>query len=353
MIKRSHGGYRGKGKVIDFSANINPLGLSSKAREAITKSFSSITRYPEQCSEGLKKALADFHRTETGSLAIGTGSMELIYLIPKALNAKKVLIITPTFSEYEFAARSHGAKVRFHNTKEKDGFRINIDRIKRYLPGIDLVFLCNPNNPTGSCLSYKDLKALVCMCRRHNATLAIDEAFVDFVEGRGKNNLIKIAVGTKGVIIIRSITKFFAMPGLRIGYAVGHSGLIKKITDLQYPWNVNSIAQAAGKAALEDSCYISKSAKYALKERDRLFCGLDKIKGIKVFPPSSNFVLCKLEADALSAAKTLNKRLIKKGVVVRDCDNFRGLNKRFFRVAVKRREENARLVTAIKEVLSA
>lgn len=360
MRYRVHGGnikqYLGnipqaRDKLIDFSININPLGLSLKAKEAITKNISELTCYPEPDSRSLKMALGDFHRIKINNLAVGNGSIELIYLIPKALKAKKVLVITPTFSEYEFAAKSHEVQVAFFKTEEKDDFRIQLSKLRQYLSWADLVFLGNPNNPTGAYISLDDMLTLTGLCVKSNAILVVDEAFIDFVDGHEEDNLISIAATRPGLLIIRSITKFFALPGLRIGYGIGHRDFINKITSLQYPWNVNLLAQAAGEAVLKDKDYIYKSRRYVSKERRRLFHSLKAIKGLKVFPPSANFILCKLEQSSIKAARVLNARLIEKGIVIRNCDNFRGLNQKFFRVAVRRRQENLKLLMAMKQVL--
>lgn len=361
MIDRVHGGdikryfgkipERGRSAVIDFSANINPLGLSPKAKEAIIKNIAGTACYPEPDSKSLKKALSDFHGIREDSLTTGNGSIELIYLIPKALGSRKALVITPTFSEYEFALRAAGAKIIFFRTREEDGFRPSLDKLKSHLSWADLVFLCNPNNPTGSSLAADELSSLVKACVRHKTILAIDEVFMDFVEGPDEGSLIPRALEKHGLLIIRSLTKFFAMPGLRIGYMIGHRELVRRISRLQYPWNVNSLAQVAGEAVLEDADYMERTRRYVWRERRYLFNALKDIKDIKVFPSTSNFIFCKLEGSIVKSARALNKRLIKKRMMVRNCDNFRGLNKNFFRIAVRRRQENLKLIAALKEAL--
>jgi len=350
MIDKFHGGDVLAG-TLDFSTNINPLGLSIKAREAIIKNIPALTSYPQPDSRNLKKALADFHGIKQDNLAIGNGSIELIYLIPRALGLRKVLVITPTFSEYEFAARSSGAKVIFFKNKERDNFNLSLSKLTTYLSRVDSVFLCNPNNPTGLCLSKEEISTLAQLCFKRRTTLAIDEAFMDFVEGSSENNLIPVAAKRRGLIIIRSITKFFALPGLRIGYLVAHRDFISRISGLQYPWNVNSLAQAAGIAVLKDSDYMAQSRRYILEEREFLLNSLKNISGLKTFPPSSNFILCKLEKCALKSAKVLNEKLSVRRIAVRNCANFRGLNEKFFRVGVKKRAENIKLITSLREVL--
>lgn len=338
-------------KLIDFSANINPLGLSPKTKAAIAENITGVVHYPEPGSRSLKKALAVFHNIKQDNLTVGNGSIELIYLIPKALKAKKILIVTPTFSEYEFAAKANGAKIIFVKTKENENFKIEFSNLQKVLSRVDLVFLGNPNNPTGSCLHAEELSPLVEACARHKTVLVIDEVFMDFVETCDEDSFLSAAPRNKYLLILKSLTKFFALPGLRLGYAVGHRDLVRSISGLQYPWNINSLAQAAGRDALKDSAYMNYSREYIAGEREFLFSGLKDIKGLKAFSPSSNFILCKLDGCSVKSAKVLNKRLVKKGLVIRNCGNFRGLNEKFFRVAVRKRDENRRLITALKEVL--
>ncbi len=360
MIDNLHGGNikqylkntpQGIGKIIDFSANINPLGLSYDAKKSIIKNIREVTCYPEPDSRSLKTALADFHNIKQDTLAVGNGSIELIYLIPRALGVRKALIITPTFSEYEFASRSNDVRIMYFKTEAKDDFRLRLNKLKKYLSWADLVFLGNPNNPTGLCLPAGDMQSLIKLCIRHKTILAIDEAFMDFVEGFDKDSLIPLATKKQGLLIIRSLTKFFALPGLRIGYVIGHRGFISKICAFQYPWNVNSLAQVAAEAVLKDRHYMDKTRKYVSAERRYLFSTLKEIKGLKAFPSSSNFILCKLDKCALKSARALNEQLIKRGIVVRNCSNFKGLDEKFFRLAVRRRKENLKLITALRETL--
>lgn len=338
------------GTIIDFSANINPLGLPPGVRKALSDSISGITAYPETDSRSLKRTLADFHGIREENLVVGNGSIELVYLIPRALDAKKVLIVTPTFSEYESAAVSNGSQILFYETSEKEGFKLKLSDLEKHLSGVDLVFICNPNNPTGRNIPRNDLLALIELCDRHKAALVIDEAFIDFVDGCDGDDLVLLAAGRKGVIVVRSLTKSFAIPGLRLGYMSAERGVIDQVRRLQYPWNVNSLAQVAGMAALKDRDFMIKSREYISSERSHLSGKLNEIKGLKVFPSDANFILCKLEGCSIKDAGRLNKELIKRGMALRDCGNFRGLDASFFRVAVRTHEDNHKLIEALRAI---
>lgn len=361
MIDRIHGGNiqpylkdkssSFKNKLIDFSASINPLGLPSRAKEVILKNLNTLIHYPQAQSKELKNALSTFHNINQNNILVGNGSIELIHLIPRALKVKNALIITPTFSEYEFAVRLSSAHPIFVRLKEKDNFKINSTKIKRFISKVDLIFFCNPNNPTGSLLPRSDILPWLDLCKQYNTVLVIDEVFMDFVEDSKKETLTDEAVRNIQLIILKSLTKFFALPGLRLGYLIAHQSLINKISQFQYPWNVNSLAQAVACEVIKDKDYIEKGREFILKERAYLFENFKKIKGLKVYSPTSNFVFCKLENSHLKSSIKLHQRLIEKGIIIRSCYNFRGLNDSFFRVAVRTRKENIRLILSLKETL--
>jgi len=361
MIDRMHGGniqryVRGKSgsfknKLIDFSANINPLGLPSRAKEVILNNINTLIHYPEPEAKQLKNALSSFHNISQNNILVGNGSVELIHLIPRALKAGNALIITPTFSEYEFAVRQSLARPIFVKAQEKDGFKIDSAKIKKFIPRVDLIFLCNPNNPTGLLLPRSDILPWLQACKKYDTVLVIDEVFMDFVEDSQKQTLIGEALINKQLIILKSLTKFFALPGLRVGHLIAHHSLINKISKLQYPWNINSLAQAVAHEVIKDEDYVKETKNFILSERAYLVENLKKIRGLKVYPPSSNFIFCKLEDTHLKSSIKLHQRLLGQGIIIRSCHNFRGLNDNFFRVGIRARKENLRLISALKETL--
>ncbi len=352
MIDRIHGGNCLKRNVIDFSVNINPLGLPEGLPDIILKNVDLIARYPDPSSERLKRELAALHGVGMENVAIGNGSIELIYLVPGAFKIKKALIITPTFSEYEFAVRSSGSMPAFFNVFEKDDFKIDCGKLTRRLPYHDACFLCNPNNPTGSLLHSDDVLCIARSCEKLGTVLVLDEAFIEFTRESKGVTIISEAVKNGSLVILRSLTKFFAMPGLRLGYAIGHKRMVEKISKLQYPWNVNGLAQLVGEKVLADKGYMDRTRLFVAKERQYMLERLGSIKGLRVYPPSANFILCKLQNASIGTAGELQKRLLRGGIYIRDCGNFRGLNEKFFRVAVRRRADNNRLINSIVKALS-
>lgn len=351
MIDRIHGGDCLKRGIADFSVNINPLGLPEGLCGIISNSTDIILRYPDPLSGRLKKKISILHNIEQENVTIGNGSIELIYLIPRALKIKKALIITPSFSEYEFALRANGSTPVFFSTSKENGFKIDCVGLAKRLAHCDGLFLCNPNNPTGSMLHSDDVLYLSRFCKKQKKLLILDEAFIEFTGEPKEASVISEAVKSEFLIIVRSLTKFFAIPGLRLGYAVGHKKTIGKVSRLQYPWNVNGLAQLAGEKALMDKKYMDRTRLFVAEERRYLTKGLGNIKGLKVYPSSANFVLCELRKTPVRDSGELTQRLLRKGIYIRACGNFRGLDNKFFRVAVRKRDDNERLINCVKKAV--
>jgi threonine-phosphate decarboxylase len=357
MIDRSHGGNiwkypkSSRRVIVDFSVNTNPLGLSQKIKTSIVRNIDKINYYPDPESKYLKNRLAKFHRLSSHNFLIGNGSIELIHLIPRALKAKVVLIPIPTFSEYEFAVKINNAKCLYVKSTEKNNFKIDISKLMQHIPKADLVFLCNPNNPTGSMLECQEILALLKACKKYNVTLVIDEAFMDFVAPEKMIAMAVESAETKNLLVLRSLTKFFVVPGIRIGYLVGHKDTIAKLARHTYPWNVNTLAQVMAEEAFNDKQYIARTQSIVLEERRYLYENLNKTRGVRAYPSSANFLLCKIEGAGIKNSANLSAKLINRGVLIRNCDNFRGLDDRFFRVAVRKREENIKFLSALRKVL--
>jgi threonine-phosphate decarboxylase len=335
--------------LIDFSSNINPLGIPAPSRALIKKAAESIGRYPDPECVSVKAALSEYLGVPGDNIIVANGSNELIHLIPRALGIKRGLVYHPAFSEYELGLRLSGAKITFLLAREPDSFRIDIKKVIEHLSKVSLVILCNPNNPTGYLLKKDELLELAGECGRRKKYLLMDEVFMEFVEGHKSLSLVKEAGRNRYILALRSLTKFFGMPGLRIGYLVAAGELVRKMELLQPTWSVNSIAQAAAAVALSDKNFISQSGGYIAKERRLLFEGLKTINGIRPYEPSANFILCRIINKKFNA-DSLSRRLLRRGILIRDCANFKGLDSSFFRVAVKKRKENIRLIDCLKEV---
>lgn len=338
-------------KLIDFSSNINPFGISANAKAAIIKNINNVSRYPEPDSINLVSSLAKYHNISPDNIAVGNGSIELIYLLPSILSPKKTLIVNPTFSEYEYTSRINNSKIIFLNTVKENGLEIDVEKLGKLIPQVDLLFLNNPNNPTGTYIDSDKVIYLSKLCKEHETYLILDEAFIDFVLDYDSQLLIEEAIKNKYFIILRSLTKFFSIPGLRLGYAVSHKSLISKIKENQYPWNINLFAQIAGKEVICNIEYFNRCKKLILKEKKYLFDSLSKIKGLIIYSGAANFILCEFADKKIASANILCNKLLEKQIMIRNCVNFRGLSERFFRVAVKRRAENRKLIKELRVIL--
>ncbi len=335
-------------EIIDFSANTNPLGVPPSVKKIIVNNLNRISHYPDPECKELKKEISRYIGINYDNIIIGNGSIELIYLIAHSLMPKKVILLIPTFSEYEKALININdeCRLQFLKLKEEENFKPNIKLIEQATEEVDLCFLANPNNPTGTLIPKKELLPLVDKASKKHITIVLDEAFIEFKE---RESLVKEAAFSNHLFILRSFTKFFGLAGLRVGYGIGSKERIERLNRIKEPWTVNVLAQLVAKEVLRDTEYINKTHQWVNKERKFLFESLLKIKGLKPYPSQTNFILIKIERGISST--NLCEQLARKGIIVRNCANFRGLNNKFIRVAVKTRYENIKLIKAFKKTL--
>ncbi len=338
-------GLEGK-KFIDFSSNVNPLGPSGAATRAAKKALSLIDRYPDPDMTELRKAIARYFGIRPGQVLCGNGANELIHLIPRVFRPKKVLIPMPTFTEYAAAVEEAGGEVVPFRLNEEEGFRVDPLEMAFALKGMDMAFLCNPNDPTGLIMTKAETAELMTNAFQYKVRLVVDEAFMDFMESE---SIVKQAVEASQLICIRSFAKFFGLPGLRIGYAVSDEATIAALRAGQEPWTVNIPAEQAAIVALNDWRHIKKTRKVVEKERDRLMSDLRLLPGVEAYPGAANFIFMKVD---FFDAPLLVEKLGLRGLLVRDCSSFPGLDSGFIRVAVRTGRENRRLITALRELLA-
>jgi len=357
MMKRDHGGNiceisRKYGidedNIIDFSANINPLGYPPGLKETIIKEFDVALNYPDIDSFDLVSRLSEYHDIGRDCIVAGNGSTEFMYSIPSTFKPRKALIVTPAFSEYEKGLRLTGTRVSFFKTEEKDNFSIDIDSLcTRLRDGFDIVYFCNPANPTGV-LTSKDELCRAIACAGKTETLAvIDEAFIDFVE---EESVKKEILRFHNLIVIRSMTKFFGIPGLRIGYVIAAPSCAAKIRENKIPWTVNVLAQKAAVKALIDGDYIKTTRQYISTEREYLRNALNEIAGLSAFKNAANFLLVRIYDSVGFNSTELKDCMAREGILIRDCSTFDGMGDRYFRVAVKKHKQNMILIEKLKEV---
>jgi threonine-phosphate decarboxylase len=334
-------------KIIDFSVNVNPLGPPKSLMEILRDKLSLIIRYPDTESRYLRRKLAEHPGLSYENIAIGNGSNELIYLIFRAYPKPKVLIIHPTYSEYGRGAEAGGSNVSEFILRWQDGFNLDMDLLIREACKHDFVFLCNPNNPTGHLFKKEAILKLVSSIPQ--TIFVIDEAFMYFVSNRSEYQVVSDIMNFPNLVVLRSMTKFFAIPGLRLGYLVADTEIIGKLNQYKEPWSVNVLAQLAGEHLLDQEDYSRKTLQLIQEELSFLVNELSQLNWLHIYPSEANFMLIRITTDKLDSTE-LCERLMSDGIAIRNCSNFVGLDNKFFRIAVKNRPENQRLIEALQNV---
>lgn len=344
-VMKEHGGniYRASeetgipvSEIIDFSASINPLGVPDSVTQVIKDTINYLPHYPEPFAEQLSNHLGRHLDIDPHIILCGNGSTELIYLVVRALAPRRVLIPAPTFSEYERAcALQRGTTCVRYALSRENNFDLDPDEFIAAMAGCDMAFLCNPNNPTGRLLSRGAVLALAQAAERLSCYLVVDEAFIDFASD---HSVVHEAANNSHLIVLRSLTKFYALSGLRVGYGVFPQSLMSLMKNHKEPWTVNTLAQKAGMTAINDKAYQEKTAAAIAEGKEFLEKGLMAL-GIDYIPSTANYYLIRLD-QALQIIVSLRK----KGILVRDCSNFAGLDGSSIRIAVRSLRENAVLL---------
>ncbi len=332
-------------ELLDFSASINPLGFPASSRKALLSAVKSIPPYPDPSSSVLKEAIAGFHAIGTDEVVPANGSNEIINIIPRLLKRGPALIVEPAFSEYRKALELSGIRVRSHLLREQDGFRLDAARLRKAIEGCSAVYIANPSNPAGVLTLREELLDIISFAKNKGALAVVDEAFADFTGV----SVIPEAVRAGNVIVLKSMTKFYAMAGLRLGYAVGARRLMARLSAFIPAWSVNTLASSAGVAALKDRAFRKKTLEWFETEKEFLFSGLASL-GLTPFESSANYIMVKLNGG-VDARELRSSLLEKNGILIRELSAFPGLGPEFFRVAVLGREANKKLVAALRGFL--
>ncbi|WP_080834626.1 threonine-phosphate decarboxylase CobD [Cohnella massiliensis] len=332
---------------LDYSANMNPAGPPACVEAIFRERWRDIARYPDPAVRGLRRKLAETHGISEESILVGNGAAELIDLAVRGVSPREAALAQPSFAEYGDALRKAGVRTKELLLAAGNGFELTAEM----LAGLKLsegscVFIGHPNNPTGRLVPADALAAL----RTSRATLLIDEAFIDFVPGGEEASLLREAASSERIVVFRSMTKFYAIPGIRLGFVVAHPKLIARLRELQPPWSVNFLAQHIGEALLGETDYAAKTMAWLAEERPRLVAGLESL-GLAVVPSEVNYLLVSLPEDSPWNAKKLQRRMAGRGILIRDASLFAGLDGRYFRLAVRLRHENERLLAELAAAL--
>ena len=330
-------------QILDFSSNINPLGIPISVKKIIKKNLNIIQNYPDLDSSELISSLKKYTHLEKSNLIVGNGAIEIIYNFCFAfLSEKKVLIPIPTFQEYETAAKLNNSKISYFRT-----FNLSkhVDLFISQIPKNGCVFICNPNNPTGKLLSKKHILKIIQRAQKLSSFVFVDECFIELVP-ESNESIISYVKKFDNLFVLRSLTKSFGFPGLRIGYAAASKEMVKILKKIKIPWSVNSLAQDAAKISLKNKSHLTKSKSVIKKELNYLINKINKLENFECYDSSTNFVLIK----TIHNSTQLQKKLLKHKILIRDCKNFRGLNDHYFRIAVKSHKDNLKLVKALENI---
>ena len=335
------------GLLVDFSANINPLGLNANIEQAIRDNISAVVHYPDPQAHELRRAIVEHYQVRDEHLALGNGAAELIYLYTHVCDKERALLLAPGFSEYQRACRAAGLHIDFMYLSEQNDFMTDYEQLQAQMPENGIVFLANPNNPTGSLLDKKQVRELLKIAEAGNTDIFIDESFIDFVDA--EFSCAELMQEFDNLAILHSLTKIFALPGLRLGFGLFNKQMVTLIDQAKDVWNVNNLAQAAGVVALQQHEYLAETRAVVSKLRQALCEQLAAFAQLKVYPSTVNFILLRLQNDMTAAQ--FREQMLAQGILIRDCSNYPGLDNSFVRIAVRTEQENKLLIQALTKVL--
>lgn len=339
-----------KEDFMDFSSNINPFGSSKKAKQYVINNIDMVSMYPDPEYVELKKSISTYCNCKNDNIVLGSGATELISSFINTVNPKKAVLVSPAYSEYEKELNKIGCQIKKYYSKKENDFKINPTDLANTVNngGYELLIICNPCNPTGFAFSKEQIKEIISNC---NAYVMIDETYVEFTNTE-KYSSTPLVDEFDNLFVIRGTSKFFSTPGIRLGYGLISNKYIQndinKKLDL---WNINIFASRMGEIMFVDDDFIKTTADHMSKERDYLEKELKTLNNVKIYSTCSNFILCEI-TDKSMTAKELREKLIPKKIIIRDCKSFDGLDEFFFRVCILKPEENALLISELKNIFN-
>lgn len=335
-----------------FGSNVNPLGMSPVMKQALQEHIDVLTDYPDREYKELKEAIHTYTGVDVSHILPGSGTTELIVTFITTIKPKKTIVIEPTYSEYKRDLKAVKSEIIDYVLTENTNFQLDPSDLCRQIDeSVDMVIICNPNNPTSTCISGNQLQEIVEICKTTSTFVLVDETYVEFTKDVSTISAIPFVKKYNNLIVLRGVSKFFASPGLRLGYAcTSNEKLIRYIRKHNNPWSINSIAAYAGTIMFSDTEYITKTKNLISQEQSLVCSALRTRKTIKVFPPVTNFVLLKLQKQGLTSAQVF-EHCIKKGLMIRDCSNFLGLGSEYIRFCFLNPEDDDLLVNTLLEIL--
>jgi threonine-phosphate decarboxylase len=341
-----------KEDIVSFSANVNPLGISPKLKSTLSQRIDAIMSYPDRDYTELRKCIALYVNAEAENIIVGNGSTELISLFIQIKHPKKALIIGPTYSEYEREITLGGGATHYYRLEEENDFNLDLHKLEEELTAdTDLLVICNPNNPTSTAISKNDMRKILDICKQKGIFVMVDETYVEFAPDIQEINCAPLTGYYNNIIILRGISKFFAAPGLRLGYAIcGNLDLLKEINQRKNPWTINSLAAIAGEIMFTDEEYIKDTRSLITAERTRICQILGACPNVRFYEPTANFILIKILKEEVTSMD-LFEAAIREGLMIRDCSTFPFLNNKFIRFCFMSPAQNDALLKVLLEVL--
>lgn len=336
-------------KIIDFSSNINPFGLSPKGLENLKNNLNLATIYPDPNYTDLKASISEYCKCNPENIILGSGATELITSSIKVINPKNTLLLAPAYSEYEKELKNINSKITKFFYEKKNNFQINIDDIIDLVQKstFDMIIICNPNNPTGTLIPLEDIEKLYLNFKK---PIMIDETYIEFTDF-SKTSAINLIDRCQEIIVIRGTSKFFSTPGIRLGYAIISKGVIlDAMSSIPNLWNINIFADIMGEAMFKDYNFIDMCHKNFKENFTLLYNGLNEFKDFKVYNSNSNFILCEI-LNSKYNSNDLYHFLSKKGIIIRKAESFDNLNNNFFRVCVLTKESISFLLQEIHKFM--
>ncbi|XHH08360.1 MAG: pyridoxal phosphate-dependent aminotransferase [Candidatus Bathyarchaeia archaeon] len=343
-------------EALDFSGPINHLGPSPKALESVKENAKLIRFYPDPDPVELRRSIADYvnqQGVDADNIILGNGSIELIYMITEIFSKANfnAVVPVPSFTEYEKAALRLGGKTIY--VQLPPDFSMENEKIKAAItPETKIVSICNPHSPSGKLYLKKELLDLVEYCQKRDVIFSIDENYIEFTDKEQTETMAGYVNQYENLFVIRSVTKFYGMPGIRFGYGIAATSLINKLLDVRQPWSINSLAGFATLAAFSDKAFIENTKSTIKQERIRFAEQLSQIPGLQVFPSDTNFLLAKITNGKATSTK-LKEELSKMGMLIRDCCTFVGLDNTYIRLTVRSDKDNQKIVDAIRKLMTA
>ncbi len=332
-------------ELLDMSSNLTPSGMVPGLREELINHLEEIAFLPEAGSETLLDIFSTLHNLKSTEVLAGNGTTEFIFALPMALENKKALLVNPTYSDYQVACSWAGVETENFFLEKEEEFQLNFSRLDSRLSGKELVFICNPNNPTSVLISSRKLEDFI---RSHPAsTFVIDESYLPFTR---EKSLLDIDL-PKNLFLLCSLSKIYGIPGLRLGFMVATENSLAHFSEHSKPWGVNRLAQVAGEFLLTKAdAYVEEVQKFIEEERPEITERLGLLPGVTVIPGAANFILCSLAGDL--KADQLKERMLEQKIMIRDCSTFTGLDKSYFRISLKDKKGNQRCLEALQRILS-